>query len=124
MTSQPICKGCGQPIYGKYLTALGATWHPEHFVCAACKQPVTDASFNTHNGLPYHAQCYLNAVAPRCAYCGRLVSPAQQAPGIRRGEAVRCPVCRSSAIETTSQAQPIFQRLMQWTNRQGSQYNN
>src|SRR6266699_3615851 len=71
MTSQPICKGCGQPIYGKYLTALGATWHPEHFVCAACKQPVTDASFNTHNGLPYHAQCYLNAVAPRCAYCGK-----------------------------------------------------
>ncbi|MFL5628081.1 MAG: protein DA1 [Ktedonobacteraceae bacterium] len=69
--SQPVCKGCGKPIWGSYFTALGGTWHPEHFVCAACGRPITDASFNLHQGAPYHAGCYAQQVAPRCAYCGK-----------------------------------------------------
>lgn len=73
MTAQPICKGCGQPISGHYLTALGTAWHPEHFVCAACHRPIDDAQFNVHEGAPYHTSCYLNRLAPRCAYCHKPV---------------------------------------------------
>jgi hypothetical protein len=71
MLSQPICKQCNQPIWGNYIDALGATWHPEHFLCAACHKPIHDASFNMHEGMPYHPECYRQQVAPRCAYCGK-----------------------------------------------------
>lgn len=67
----PVCKQCGQPISGRYITALGAAWHPEHFVCAACHKPINDAGFNAHEGRPYHSECYLQHVAPRCDYCGK-----------------------------------------------------
>ena len=68
MAGQPICKQCGQPIYGSYLDALGATWHPEHFVCAACGQPIDVSSFNVFEGKPYHPRCYIERVLPRCVY--------------------------------------------------------
>ena len=70
-SSPPICKQCGQPIWEGYITALGATWHPEHFLCAACHQPIGSARFNLHEGAPYHPECYRQQVAPRCAYCGK-----------------------------------------------------
>src|SRR6516165_7617116 len=153
--SQPICKACGQPILGSYFTALDATWHPEHFLCAACHKPISDAKFNLHEGAPYHPHCFRQTIAPRCAYCGkplvkeylvdhwgtqfctehqgkypactfcgRLVPPQQQEPGMRHGESVRCPTCRANAIETIDQARPIFTRLIHWVNVQGLVYNN
>jgi len=71
MSSHPTCKQCKQPIWGSYIDALGATWHPEHFLCAACHKPIRDASFNMHEGMPYHPECFRQQVAPRCAYCGK-----------------------------------------------------
>jgi hypothetical protein len=71
MLYQPTCKQCKQPIWGNYIDALGANWHPEHFLCAACHKPIRDASFNLHEGMPYHPECYRQQVAPRCAYCGK-----------------------------------------------------
>src|SRR6266542_4491834 len=71
MSVQPICKSCGQPIWGNYLNALGATWHPEHFMCAACGRPIGGSSFQLYQGAPYHLECYRDRVAPRCAYCGK-----------------------------------------------------
>jgi hypothetical protein len=61
---------------------------------------------------------------PTCAFCGRLVPPQQQEQNVERGESVRCPICRASAIETIDQARPIFSRLIQWVNSQGLVYNN
>ena len=71
MPSKLVCKQCGGQIWGEYVTALGATWHPEHFVCAGCGKPLSDARFQIHNGAPYHIECYRNKVAPRCTYCGK-----------------------------------------------------
>ncbi len=71
MTAQLICKQCGKPVLGAYVNALGAVWHPEHFVCAACNLPFDSASFNVHENKPYHHACYLEHVAPRCAACGK-----------------------------------------------------
>lgn len=71
MFNYAVCKGCGQPIIGNYITALGATWHPEHFVCAGCGQPIADLQFTVHQNAPYHLACYERFVAPRCAYCNK-----------------------------------------------------
>lgn len=154
MAVQPICKGCGRAIGGVYVTALGATWHPEHFLCIACRRPIGDASFYEYHGQPYHAECYRREVAPRCAYCGKpLVGQyLQDHWGVRfcpehrgrfpacrfcgrlvppghqgsdsRTAGVRCPVCRASAIDYIAQARPIFARLVKWINGQGLMYNN
>ncbi|MBA2395138.1 MAG: protein DA1 [Ktedonobacteraceae bacterium] len=152
MAIQPTCKGCGQLIWGDYLNALGATWHPEHFTCAVCGRPINGTSFQVHQGDPCHFECFRERIAPRCAYCGkplvgeylvdqwgtryckehqsqyphcaycgRLVPPQQQE---QRNDGVRCPVCRSTAIETAEAAKPVFSQLIRWVGAQGLRYNN
>ncbi len=150
-----ICKGCGQPIMGSYVTALNAIWHPEHFVCAGCKQPIRDNHLNVDaHGQPYHAACFAQYAAPRCALCGKpllgeflidqwgakycrehqkqypmcaycgRLVTPQQRAQDAHHENVRCPVCRRSAIETIQEAQPIFQQVKQWVGEQGLRYGN
>src|SRR5262249_39258759 len=58
---------------------------------------------------------------PPCEYCRRLVSPQQQERG---AEVVRCPICRSAAVETIEEAQPLYLRVAHWANGQGLTYNN
>jgi len=61
---------------------------------------------------------------PACAFCGRLVPPQQQEIGLQKSDSIRCPICRTSAIETLDQAQPIFDHLKQWMGSQGLTFNN
>jgi len=152
MLGFPICKRCGQPISGRYLTVLGATWHPEHFLCAACGLPITETRFQLHEQAPYHLACYEREIAPHCVYCGRpligeyLIDQWGQkyckehegqyphcsfcgrlVPSGEREpvtQRVRCAVCRSTAIETAEAAKPIFRELIQWVGSQGLRYNN
>jgi len=186
-SSPPICKQCRQPIWGEYITALGASWHPDHFLCAGCGKPIGSEQYYVHQEAPYHAECYQNQVAPRCAYCGkplldryqvsqgksyhpacfrehvatrcvycnkpltgeymvnhwgehyckehqadyptcafcgRLVPSQQLEQGARRNEYIRCPLCRSTAIESTAQAQAIFTHLKQRLTTQGLIFGN
>src|SRR5215469_11297430 len=67
----PLCNHCGQPVSGSSITALGKTWHPEHFLCAGCGQPLRKQHFTLVEGKPYHAACYLAFQAPRCSYCSQ-----------------------------------------------------
>ena len=154
MTSQPICKSCGQPIYGAYVAALGEAWHPEHFICAHCQRPISDKEYYRHQGVVFHITCFQQHIADRCAccgkpllgpylvdqwgtkfctahrdellacrFCGRLISPRQQGRRTLNGEEIRCPICRSSAIEAIAQARPLFANLVQWVNGQGLWFN-
>jgi hypothetical protein len=38
----PPCAQCGEMIIGQVVTALGKTYHPEHFVCYHCVQPFVE----------------------------------------------------------------------------------
>jgi LIM domain/Protein DA1 len=185
-----VCQQCGKPILGQYITALNAAWHPEHFLCAACHRPIADNRFNVKDDQPYHPQCYVERVAPRCAscgqpltgryvqaegksyhpdcyrdhvvprcaycneplvgeylvdawgtkcckrhkqeyptceFCGRLIPPSQQerahAGYPRAIQSVRCPVCRSRAVESLSQARPLFAAVAQWAGTQLPAFN-
>lgn len=51
------------------LTALGKTWHPEHFTCACCGQELGSRPFFERGGQAYCEEDYHQAFSPRCAYC-------------------------------------------------------
>ncbi|KAJ8313112.1 hypothetical protein KUTeg_010485 [Tegillarca granosa] len=56
----PRCNYCNGPIIDKCVTALGTTWHPDHFFCAQCGEQFGDEGFHERDGKAY---C-------RCGGCG------------------------------------------------------
>ncbi|XP_034618059.1 leupaxin [Trachemys scripta elegans] len=63
------CASCRKPIAGKMITALGKTWHPEHFTCTQCGQEIGSTAFYERGGLAYCQEDYHQLFSPRCAYC-------------------------------------------------------
>ncbi|KAM3618916.1 uncharacterized protein V6R79_000328 [Siganus canaliculatus] len=63
------CASCNKCIVGKMITALGAVWHPEHFVCVACNVELGTTGFFERDGKPYCDRDYHQLFSPRCAYC-------------------------------------------------------
>ncbi|XP_009944861.1 PREDICTED: transforming growth factor beta-1-induced transcript 1 protein-like, partial [Leptosomus discolor] len=54
-----LCRGCGEPIAGRCVTAMAQRFHPEHFVCAFCLQPLSKGTFQEQEGKPYCQPCFL-----------------------------------------------------------------
>lgn len=63
------CNACEKPIVGQVITALGKTWHPEHFTCNHCNQELGTRNFFERDGFPYCEPDYHSLFSPRCAYC-------------------------------------------------------
>lgn len=51
------------------MTAMGKTWHPEHFVCTHCQEEIGSRNFFERDGQPYCEKDYHNLFSPRCYYC-------------------------------------------------------
>lgn len=68
-TQKGCCNACDKPIVGQVITALGKTWHPEHFTCNHCSQELGTRNFFERDGAPYCETDYHNLFSPRCAYC-------------------------------------------------------
>lgn len=64
-----VCAACTKPIVGQVITALGHTWHPEHFMCSHCNQELGTMNFFERDGKPYCEQDYHHLFSPRCGYC-------------------------------------------------------
>ncbi|XP_020217187.1 protein DA1-related 1 [Cajanus cajan] len=65
-----ICAGCKTEIgQGRFLSCIGAVWHPECFCCHACHLPITDYEFSMSSNRPYHKSCYRDKHHPRCDVC-------------------------------------------------------
>ena len=73
----PRCAGCGKPITDRYITALNKNWHPEHFVCAACRKPFGTANFVEKDGKAYCRRDYEELFGLRCAAGGELIGQAK-----------------------------------------------
>lgn len=54
---------------GQVVTAMGRTWHPEHFVCTHCQEEIGSRNFFERDGQPYCEKDYHNLFSPRCYYC-------------------------------------------------------
>lgn len=68
-TQKGCCCACDKPIVGQVITALGRTWHPEHFTCSHCNQELGTRNFFERDGKPYCEPDYHNLFSPRCSYC-------------------------------------------------------
>ncbi|XP_021461404.2 paxillin isoform X3 [Oncorhynchus mykiss] len=64
-----VCGACCKPIVGQVVTAMGRTWHPEHFVCTHCQEEIGSRNFFERDGAPYCEMDYHNLFSPRCHYC-------------------------------------------------------
>uniref|UniRef100_A0A2K5HZP1 Paxillin n=2 Tax=Colobus angolensis palliatus TaxID=336983 RepID=A0A2K5HZP1_COLAP len=64
-----VCGACKKPIAGQVVTAMGKTWHPEHFVCTHCQEEIGSRNFFERDGQPYCEKDYHNLFSPRCYYC-------------------------------------------------------
>ncbi|XP_068559398.1 uncharacterized protein pxnb isoform X1 [Cebidichthys violaceus] len=64
-----VCGACCKPIVGQVVTAMGRTWHPEHFVCTHCQEEIGSRNFFEREGQPYCETDYHNLFSPRCYYC-------------------------------------------------------
>ncbi|KAI3452107.1 hypothetical protein Pfo_008772 [Paulownia fortunei] len=69
-----ICAGCNSEIgHGRYLSCMGAVWHPECFRCHACNQPISDYEFSMSDNRPYHKSCYKDLHHPKCDVCKNFI---------------------------------------------------
>ncbi|CAH9088725.1 unnamed protein product [Cuscuta epithymum] len=69
-----ICAGCNAEIgHGRFLSCMGAVWHPECFQCNACKLPISDYEFSVSENRPFHKSCYKEQHHPKCDVCKNFI---------------------------------------------------
>ena len=54
---------------GPFVSAIGKTWHPEHFACNSCKVSLQNQGFVEEQDKLFCEHCYNNFFAPKCAAC-------------------------------------------------------
>ncbi|CAL0331838.1 unnamed protein product [Lupinus luteus] len=73
-TGYRTCAGCNTEIgHGRFLSCMGAIWHPECFCCHVCNLPITDYEFSMSSNRPYHKSCYKKQHHPRCDVCKNFI---------------------------------------------------
>ncbi|KAK5611823.1 PDZ and LIM domain protein 7 [Crenichthys baileyi] len=70
----PVCGACNKIIRGRYLVALGRSWHPEEFTCSQCKAILEEGGFFEERGSVYCTKCHNNRYAPNCAKCKKMIT--------------------------------------------------
>ncbi|KAH9060625.1 LIM-domain-containing protein, partial [Lactarius vividus] len=65
----PTCGGCGGPIVGRIVSAMGVRWHPGCFRCSDCDDLLEYVSSYERDGKPYCHFDYHERFAPRCYHC-------------------------------------------------------
>nr|XP_057919392.1 PDZ and LIM domain protein 7 isoform X1 [Doryrhamphus excisus]XP_057919393.1 PDZ and LIM domain protein 7 isoform X1 [Doryrhamphus excisus] len=70
----PVCGACNKIIRGRYLVALGRSWHPEEFTCSQCKSVLDEGGFFEERGSVFCTKCHDNRYAPNCAKCKKKIT--------------------------------------------------
>jgi hypothetical protein len=68
-----ICDYCKEEIKTQYVEVDGKHFHPIHFMCENCGNPILDLKYYKKDGKYYCEKCYKELFAPRCAYCGGIL---------------------------------------------------
>jgi len=72
-SSKGVCGWCKQPILGEKMEAMGRIYHPDHFVCVSCTEPIGTGMFYDVEQQPTCSRCYNNQFCPKCAHCDRAI---------------------------------------------------
>jgi len=56
--SGSMCAACNKSITGKSVSALGKNWHPDHFVCGFCYNPIPGGNYSEKDGKAYCNECH------------------------------------------------------------------
>jgi hypothetical protein len=68
------CAKCNKPIMGRSITALGQVWHPEHFCCHICNDPLLDNEFFEEDGKAYCKEHYIQLFGKFCGTCNQPIT--------------------------------------------------
>ena len=62
------CHSCGDRINGAFFETKGDYYHPNHFTCAYCSNPI-QSQYTTYRSENYHNNCFRDHIARRCSLC-------------------------------------------------------
>ncbi|XP_073402425.1 transforming growth factor beta-1-induced transcript 1 protein isoform X2 [Dendrobates tinctorius] len=96
----PRCALCDLPILQNLVTALGRTWHPEHFCCKICKKTIGEEGFHEKDNVPYCSYDYYHLFGTVCAGCSEPVKESYISAlnGLWHPQCFVCHVCRSPFV--------------------------
>ena len=84
-TPKGHCRTCDKMIMGQVVTAMGNTYHPEHFICSHCEKELGTETFFERDDNPYCEGCCHYLFSPKCAYCeGPITGKPTSMKGMRR----------------------------------------
>ncbi|CAF2831953.1 unnamed protein product [Rotaria sp. Silwood2] len=96
----PLCAKCDQKILKECIHALEKTWHPECFICTACKKAIGTGSFHVEEGHPYCIEDYQRMFQAKCTGCEFPIEPGDKyleaIGGIYHAECFNCSLCQVS----------------------------
>ncbi|XP_065829339.1 LIM/homeobox protein Awh-like [Oscarella lobularis] len=73
-----LCRGCGEPIYDRFLLRVGtdSTWHEKCLACSACRAPLgLHRTCYARNDEIYCKLDYARLFGTKCAACRGTISP-------------------------------------------------
>lgn len=71
----PRCAYCNGPIRDRCITALGKTFHADHFVCSECGRPLNDGEgFHEKDGRALCKNDFYQMYAPKCQGCKKSIT--------------------------------------------------
>ncbi|EDW72169.1 uncharacterized protein Dwil_GK10344 [Drosophila willistoni] len=98
-----ICCKCNEVVKPRVVSALGKTYHPHHFTCKECEQPIGLLAYSVVDDEPVCNTCYREKHASRCYACGMAI--------LQRGiiavgrkwheKCFRCVSCSKSLVTST-----------------------
>ncbi|XP_077129684.1 transforming growth factor beta-1-induced transcript 1 protein isoform X1 [Ranitomeya variabilis] len=96
----PRCALCDLPILQNLVTALGQTWHPEHFCCKICKKTIGEEGFHEKDNVPYCSYDYYHLFGTVCVGCSEPVKESYISAlnGLWHPQCFVCHVCHSPFV--------------------------
>uniref|UniRef100_W5N202 PDZ and LIM domain protein 7 n=1 Tax=Lepisosteus oculatus TaxID=7918 RepID=W5N202_LEPOC len=99
----PVCAACSKIIRGRYLVALGRSWHPEEFTCSQCKVVLEEGGFFEERGSILCTKCYDSRYAPNCAKCKKIIT-GEIMHALKMTWHVHCFICAACKIPIRNKA--------------------
>ncbi|XP_051514793.1 PDZ and LIM domain protein 7 isoform X1 [Myxocyprinus asiaticus] len=99
----PLCAACNKIIRGRYVVALGRSWHPEEFTCCQCKRLLDEGGFFEEKGSIYCTKCYDNRYSPNCAKCKKKIT-GEIMHALKMTYHVQCFLCAACKMPIRNQA--------------------